>query len=716
MQRTITMTVLTLNRIQLDNIISYKNLDLTLPSTGVSVFRGLNRSGKSILFSTLANLRFGSHPLTKKKNASKVLLKKGSRIDITLSNNEHKFELSQQLSSGVKLGLKIDDKEQTLTKIKTAKDAFYKVWPQTEYHFYSLSYLTSYKAHYLLEGTAPLRQLYFNQIFELDLYERIHKEIQLKIKDLKSDEVELTVLQDRLNQYIKTHKEASEKIKPVINIDFDFEEIQKQHLEYINQKDLLSQLKTDDSLEKLRNKKQEYLKLLSNINTKIDVVKDKISKYKHNNEIYEKQKDAKEKLLKLKNISKPIPEFSLMLDKSKSRLDDLLDYQEKHNKFISLNVDCGSNIKEVEDQIKKLEFKYKEYSNIKDKNKCSSCGQKINNSLKKKAKKWLKNYNKKLSNLELILTKTKLLDYKESKQAVLVKAKKNYKKLISLQESNKLNEKYYTLKKQLESSIQDIEYKDDSILKKKLKKLINKKEDVETKINFYKKQILIKEQLKSVKPVKNYEEYKLKYETYQKQVNANQIYENIIEDAERHISKLKPKIEKLEVKLSDIPLYKILLEAYSNKGIKLDHINSIAEAFEYNLNRWSSLIFGEPFQFKINISKSKFDILATRSKETSDVHFLSGSESRAFQLLCMISILPLVPAHLRTNFVCLDEMEHGLDKHSRYLYTNEYLPFLRTMVDQVFIISPLEKDELYVPDAAEYLVQKIKGCSTINRL
>ena len=122
----------------------------------------------------------------------------------------------------------------------------------------------------------------------------------------------------------------------------------------------------------------------------------------------------------------------------------------------------------------------------------------------------------------------------------------------------------------------------------------------------------------------------------------------------------------------------------------------------------------EPFTFNIVVEKRDLQILATRSNKTSDVRYLSGSESRCFQLLCLISILSLLPSAKRTNVCILDEMDAGCDEGTTKMFYESFLPELRNIVPSVVVITPLQDHGYYINEDRSYLIKKVAGESTIN--
>lgn len=178
------------------------------------------------------------------------------------------------------------------------------------------------------------------------------------------------------------------------------------------------------------------------------------------------------------------------------------------------------------------------------------------------------------------------------------------------------------------------------------------------------------------------------------------------DDEEAEVAKAKPLIEKRRV-------YEVLIKAYGSKGLKSIAAKSVCALFEQNLNLFRPLAFIEPFEFSIDVSDSGVSIKVDRQNghPASDVRQLSGAESNAFRLLCLISILPLIPSHRRFNFVCLDEPCALMCEVNRELIMTRYLPALCEVVPNVFFITPNVDDR--VEKSAEWLIEKRKGITKL---
>lgn len=161
--------------------------------------------------------------------------------------------------------------------------------------------------------------------------------------------------------------------------------------------------------------------------------------------------------------------------------------------------------------------------------------------------------------------------------------------------------------------------------------------------------------------------------------------------AQTSYSKLERKVRRIDRSLKNEDVYSVMLEAYGPKGIRLFVMQNIAERIAANLNKFSHLLFPEPFTFQLTIDINVFDILAKRADgRVSDIRALSGAESRAFMMLWMVSILSLIPTARRSNCVFLDEFEAGQDEPTRELMRESFLPMLTSVVPHVIFLTPYQ--------------------------
>ena len=83
---------------------------------------------------------------------------------------------------------------------------------------------------------------------------------------------------------------------------------------------------------------------------------------------------------------------------------------------------------------------------------------------------------------------------------------------------------------------------------------------------------------------------------------------------------------------------------------------------------------------------------------------LSGSESRCFMLLSLLSLLPLIPSSLRTDYVVLDEIEAGISEENRKLISQNFFKTLQTIIPKVIVVTPMNQQEFYIESNHEYFI------------
>lgn len=171
------------------------------------------------------------------------------------------------------------------------------------------------------------------------------------------------------------------------------------------------------------------------------------------------------------------------------------------------------------------------------------------------------------------------------------------------------------------------------------------------------------------------------------------------------IAQIKKDSAKEAKVLEDIPALEVLVRAYSTKGLRLSAISSIAQTLSSSLNENAHMLFSEPFSFDVNITDTRFDIMVDRSPESSDIRKLSKSEQRRFSMLYAYCLNELIPPSSRSNLIVLDEMEDGSSDVNRKLYREVFLPHLNSVVPNVFVVSPL-KEMQEVPGTRTLFVVK----------
>lgn len=149
------------------------------------------------------------------------------------------------------------------------------------------------------------------------------------------------------------------------------------------------------------------------------------------------------------------------------------------------------------------------------------------------------------------------------------------------------------------------------------------------------------------------------------------------------------KQKEYEDKTQDKDILASLILAYGSKGLKNIALSQVAVSLQHYLNTFSDLLFAENMSFSVTATSTGISALVTRSNnKVSDVRLLSGSESNCFSLIYLLSLLAMMPSSRRTNFVVLDEMDSHMDAACKDRFYTKYLPVLKSVIDNVFVITP----------------------------
>lgn len=163
----------------------------------------------------------------------------------------------------------------------------------------------------------------------------------------------------------------------------------------------------------------------------------------------------------------------------------------------------------------------------------------------------------------------------------------------------------------------------------------------------------------------------------------------------KQIAQFEQQTEEFKPLIARKRQYEVLVKAYSTKGLRAFAARSVCELLERNLNTYRPLAFMEPYEFSIEVSDSGVAIMVDRKKgPKTDVRLLSGAESDSFRLLCLLAVLPLLPDSLRINLAILDEPCSHMDEASRDLIRDRYMPALKELVPNLFVITQTPEDTL----------------------
>lgn len=224
-----------------------------------------------------------------------------------------------------------------------------------------------------------------------------------------------------------------------------------------------------------------------------------------------------------------------------------------------------------------------------------------------------------------------------------------------------------------------------------------------------------KSELKEVRRTR--EEYVAKINKYTSKIPALTAKLELATKLTKQRRDLLEKHRNLKETVDDLPIIEMLIEAYSNKGIKLLLIKQIAAIIERNMNQYVPLLYTEPTKFYFEvIDERNFNILIERKqqgkKTVADVRTLSGAERRAFTFLLPLAVMPLIPHDRRLNVMILDEPTVNMGKNRVDLFTRSFIPKLNTIIPHIVIVTPQME---HYANAVTYLVTKHKGVATLTK-
>ena len=722
--------------VEVKNLIVYKEAKFDFVP-GIHVIRGANRSGKSLLFSTLGNVFYSAPPLDGTKNSAKKLHDKGSSIKVTFNKDS-----IVQRSKGKGIGYEIvrNGKEKHVSRISSAKDYIEKIFPLLDDHFYTTVYLNAFRSHTLLHGKAAQRHEFFENIFDLRVYDRLQQTFSKKaldckylLRDLETLELERKTLEPKTkNLHLKDKCESlNAKYKKLIE---EKSSINRKLQKCSANRALLSSLKTDKTTRELET-------IVGELPSKIKALRAK----RENCKSYEQDLETfNEKSASNKKIEKGLASLSTMPFKEAKKKFDAIDLDSLEDELVELRSKYD-NWKQTKDLELKTSSFYKEKA-LKNKMKmaqitetfaklkkvtfvtCPTCMQEVDKSVIQRSLESLsrdfkvfKSKYKKFSGLyDLSVKKEQSKGFKKSR----------YKELPSLiEDSKKKLEKFERLceearkREVLESKLCKVskpKKPDDYVSSKELQSKID---TLSEKLVQAKNDLSILEKVDTSYSEKDYKRLKKKDTLLNEEVvsindklqNMRSLY-SASKTSMEALEDINTKLKSISAGTKNAKYYEMLSVAYGARGIRVLQVQSLVNMFVENLNRYSPLLFSDPIRFTADVGPGKFNIVAFRNNKSSDVNLLSGSESRCFQLLCCLSIIPFIPKKMRTNLLVLDEMETAMDKKTRRLFTEEFIPKIQKLVPCVVVISPLSSDELSVPNVIEYKVEKVNGVSRLLKV
>tara|TARA_Y100001963_G_C6790511_1_gene455131 strand:- start:2648 stop:4942 length:2295 start_codon:yes stop_codon:yes gene_type:complete len=760
-----------LHEIVLKNTGTFK--DVTIPvdkNSGLVVIRGknldsqepdnTNGAGKSLLMSAMTTALFERSPVTDlntKAKDKKELLQKGSEISLAYTGvNGKRYVFTQKPSKYVVTedGQDLKFVKQDLAKAKLKQTTLF-----SEEEFYSSCYIQNTKP-LVFQHTTPANRLHFiTDLFDLHVFDHIRSEINKERGRIKEASIEFDTINGQLDIANRKVKDFSERVVSKSEIKGLKRKREKLNSKFKKlfrrQQKLSSQIETFEKVEANLKTRASLRKKLKGVDAARSQVKRWIAQfyayaeYKEDLEEYETRvKALKAKVAKYKSNhnSKDLKTELRALEKSFDKLEDKQRaYYEAKEKLDSLK----SDLSDVDRSLSKINVSPKLYDSLDiDEDFCKST---------------VKLYNRLVDHVDHEDSTCPTCGSNVDLKALRINAKKALRQLEKLKEAKKAKELHQT-KKELEKEITKMRIP--SFDKKQFKALPLKIEKLEQKLENLDKYSSYKAQLdgiskpkKVTKPDTSYNLQEL--ENIYKHMKALEIVGAKLEDVElsddieatRKLNReLKQKLEQYSERLSALDgkitqsrviakefemlqktaaeltiqlessssivesrkLFDFLFKQYGSTEIKLQAASRILKILENSLNTYSSLVFVEPFQFKIEPTAKGIEAVY-RTKESGNwvnISRLSGAETNCLRLLFCVALLPLIPKERRPNFIVLDEPDAACSEVVRQRLIKDFLPKLRSIVPHVFWITPKEVDSF--KEAEVWTVIKENGVSRLE--
>lgn len=755
--------------IELNNVVYFKKAKLDVTKHPFTVISGhnldsrisdktSNGAGKSLLWSSFPNARYDSTPLATGKNRKSMLGNKNASIAFSFKSNDgHTYRVTQFAS---KFAIERNGVDMEVRTVPLQKQEIDRIFPITEDEFYSYVYLQSQRPLGFQIDKPAARLQYITSIFRLDVYDRLKKHFTKKLGEIKNKQVEFDVVN---NQLIKTNgllerlkwdDKAASKLKEAKTFINDVgDDLKKRQIKLERLRSALS------ACEEYSKYKAKRKKLKPKIDRKaaeqaMEAI-ELLTEYKSNKRSYdERMTDIEEaiaelgKLGKRSAVEKSLKAVTEAVESLEQKLESHHDARRAFKVasarsseiLVELKKTWGKPVSTIALRTKVVESLEQELyahraviklGSIVDEcadGVCPTCTQGVDIATFTKkikvSKRRVEEIKSELKRNELVVELAALapdLDFDEDKYLV---NRALYKDKVGQQESLELQlESHDTLAKlearrsklkapkkpKVEVNYTATELSEILDQHSEIRRLDASISKLEQKHGELDEQTIRKELKKAKARSLELEE------TYAKAQHILSVYGSKAGEYKmliREQSDSELKLKELQPIIAQRDMFKALEKAYSAKGLKVMAANQILTQIEQNMNRYSNLIFAEPFKFTLFAQPDGVHCRVDRGNgKESDVRELSGAESDCFRLLWMWVMLVMAEDNRRTNFAVLDEPDAHMDASTQSLFIERFLPALRTLVPHVFLITPLDK---HVYSECAYLtVVKHNGVSKL---
>lgn len=719
-----------------------------------------NASGKSTLFSSIANILYESDPMSSAstKNRKAMLQSTDSKIQIDLKSQDGSELTVVQTANKYYCSSK-QDGDLKPHKISDAQNIIRQHFPITEEEFYAYCYINGNKPFAFQHSKETERFKFLAKLFRLDVYDVIRAHVKKERDEANKSKIQfdamaehLTVLKKQLEangyqkgddkkaaEYDKAIQTLSNKSTALLEEKAVLDTQCKYHDAIKKQKKILAKAKSIIGDREISKNELRKLTKLMKLHEQYEEYQEQLAAYKKEKQKITSKLDDLGSVDGIEDIEELRTRFSELDDQLSSledQLEDVEDIKEQLTKLYKrrdkikerLKKCPKTSLKQVRKELAEVEQILDVADRVKNHSECPTCGQSID--LKKLAKK-AKTAKTRRDELEDVIQRLELQDELISIEEDIEELKPNYdidKKIKSykakiketksnLAKTEKVGKKlskFLELSAQLKAlkkptkvskpkALKDIEDVIDA-MRDAINADNNLRDMPKTSFDSKRYDVIVKK-LKKIN--KEYEKTRRIYVELNVKTSQHKHLSDQIENSNKQMDKLRPIVDRINLLTAMYKLY--------GKELKSTAINDRLQQLEKIMNANAHLVFSERMIFSFKAEGDK--VIARVQRESgisSDISKMSGSESNCFRMLFAYSLLPILPSERRTNFMILDEPDAACDPEVRDHVVKNFVPHLRASVPNVFWLTPKEISGF---DGCEiWQIVKENGISTLNKV
>lgn len=741
-----------INSVSAKNVLVFKDIYVKLDGRKLLVVRGHNRNsnvldtngvGKSLLFDLIPTVIYG---VTGNDARPKDLMDDTSSITVCFTNKKHVYEVTATNKNGLKYAVSVDGVDQQTHTIAAARRIIGQGWPISEQEYWSIWCLNSQVSNLVLRGTTSQRLQFFTDFFDLGIYEKLRTYFRHKLKDVEHIETEVATL---LSEFMRVKSEYDGLVKP----DFDAEQYTEVLDKYTRITNVLDtyrvQLNVLNQYHRLKKivvapiNIAESRKLLADVLEADELREKRNIAIDRSNQLATQLKEIEQEMLEFGDVEydeQYAEELQLYLNKLNKRLDRAVVHNDNVLRLTTKLESYGIDNSKFNEQV--LQRSKEDYSlcqttlkleaNVVDA-KCPVCGTAFDQDvLVRNAETARKKLTRIKKYIDAYAVHTELSELGtvvgvEQIEHKITNVKQELRELNVARDAYTVFNSLTTTKTRLEVAYAKVS---DSIgIEPRSYNVTASEIEAEIAVALANEKVLT--ELSELRTLFDGQIDEIDYQkfvdkcdrlatkkdelsvTVQELATAKNQYDLYVARAQtlKKVGKeLALSVKDKRKLIEDKPVLTELVRAYSSKGIKVDKVRNIASILVNNLNRYRALLFDEPLKFEVEITDAKIDILYVNSDRVADVRRMSKSEGNRFNLLLMLSMLPLSRTVVGT--IILDEIDSGFSESNKEMFRTKFLPMLHTVVPNVVVVTP-DVDEY--PGSHNIELVKYNGTTTIKR-